>query len=133
MVRLVTNGGAGVSAEVILHVRGDGCTLDDGTPISGSAVERIADTAALRVMIHDAESNPINVSGKHRHFTNRQKRVIKERDRGCVDCGGAEFLQYDHVPDYDITKRTLVEEGQCRCGRCHRNRHRKSGTQRPGE
>ena len=59
------------------HVRADGCTLDDGTPISGSIVEQIADTSALRVAIHDAESHPVNVSGKHRHHTKRQKLVVK--------------------------------------------------------
>ncbi|MFN8035367.1 MAG: hypothetical protein U0V73_05490 [Acidimicrobiia bacterium] len=34
--------GGGVATEVVLHVRGDGCTLDDGTPIAGSVVERVA-------------------------------------------------------------------------------------------
>lgn len=126
LVRLVTGGGANVSTEVILHVRADGCSLDDGTPISGSVVERIAEGAVLRAMIHDAESHPINVSGRHRHFTARQKRVIHERDRACVDCGSREFLEYDHVPDFEITKRTLVDEGRCRCGRCHRARHREA-------
>lgn len=94
LVHLLGNGGAGVRAEVILHVRADGCTLDDGTPIAESVVERIAETAVLRAMIHDAESHPVNVSGRHRRHTDRQKRVVKERDRRCVDCGGEDFLEY---------------------------------------
>jgi hypothetical protein len=124
LVRLVSSGGSSVATEVILHVRADGCTLDDGTPIGGSIVEHIASEASLRVMIHDAESHPINVSGKHRHHTKRQKLVVKERDQVCIDCGGADFLQYDHVPDFDITKHTLVEETELRCTRCHSERHR---------
>lgn len=123
LVDLLSGGGAGVAAEVILHVRGDGCTLDDGTPIAGSVVERIAGGAALRAMIHDAEGRPINVSGRHRRHTDRQKRVVKERDRQCVDCGGHDFLEYDHVPAFETSGRTLVDESELRCARCHRLRH----------
>jgi hypothetical protein len=126
LVDLIASGGGGVCAEVILHVRADGCTLDDGTPIAGSVVERIADSAVLRAMIHDAEAHPINVSGRHRHHTDRQKRVVKERDRRCVDCGSEDFLQYDHNPAFEISRRTLVEETELRCSRCHDRRHRVS-------
>jgi len=129
LIDLLANGGTNIATEVILHVRGDGCTLDDGTPIADTVVERIADTASLRAMIHDAESHPINVSGKHRHHTKRQKLVVKERDRRCVDCGGTDFLEYDHVPDFDISRRTLVEETELRCSRCHARRHRNEGRQ----
>lgn len=125
LVHLLGHGGAGVRAEVILHVRADGCTLDDGTPIAGSVVERIAETAVLRAMIHDAESHPVNVSGRHRRHTDRQKRVVKERDRRCVDCGGEDFLEYDHVPAFEESRRTMVEETELRCGQCHRLRHRR--------
>lgn len=75
--------------EVVLHVRGDGCTLDDGSPIPGSVVERVAPPAFLRALIHNAEGHPINASSRRRHPTARQKRVVKERDRHCVDCGAA--------------------------------------------
>lgn len=127
LVRLIGGGGSEVTTEVILHVRADGCTLHDGTPIGGSIVERIASEASLRVMIHDAESRPINVSGTHRHHTKRQKLVVKERDDVCVDCGGTDFLEYDHVPDFAVTKHTLVEETDLRCSRCHRARHSTAG------
>jgi hypothetical protein len=123
MVALLAGGGGLVDTEVVLHVRGDGCTLDDGTPIASSVVERIAPTAFLRVLIHDAERRPINASGRHRHPTARQKRVVHERDRGCVDCRSNELLHQDHVPDFTITKHTLVDELQDRCWTCHRSRH----------
>ncbi len=128
LVDIVSAGGSNVVTEVVLHVRADGCTLDDGTPIGGSIVERIADTSTLRAMIHDAESHPINVSGRHRHHTKRQKLVVKERDQRCVDCGSTDFLEHDHVPDFNHSKRTLVEETELRCSRCHTARHRRDGT-----
>ena len=125
LIRLIGGGGANVTTEVILHVRADGCTLDDGTPIAGSIIERLAPAASLRAMIHDADSHPINVSGKHCHHTKRQKLVVKERDKVCVDCGSTDFPQYDHVPDFEQSKRTLVEETELRCSRCHAERHRR--------
>lgn len=126
LVELVTTGGARVETEVILHVRADGCSLDDGTPITDSVVERIAPEAFLRALIHDAESKPINASGRHRHPTTRQKRVINERDRACIDCGSTDWHQYDHVPDFNTSKRTLVDEVFLRCSRCHRLRHERA-------
>jgi Domain of unknown function (DUF222) len=125
LVDLVTGGGSVVVTEVVMHVRGDGCALDDGTPIADSVIERIAPDSFLRALIHDAEARPINASGRQRHPTDRQRRVVRERDGACVDCGGTELLQYDHEPDYVQSRRTLVDELKLRCWRCHRDRHRK--------
>ncbi len=97
--------------------------MDDGTPVPASVIKRIADAAAIRAMIHDAESKPINVSGKHRHPTTRQKRVMKERDRVCVDCGRRELLTFDHVPEFETSRRTVVDELELRCAPCHWRRH----------
>ncbi len=127
-VELVKNGGAAIATEVVMHVRADGCSLDDGTPIAESVVERIAPTAFLRALIHDAESHPINASGKQRHPTDRQRRVVKARDGVCVDCGATEFLEYDHEPDYERSRHTVVDELKLRCWTCHRTRHLKQRT-----
>lgn len=110
--------------EVVLHVRADGCTLDDGSPIPGSVVERVAPTGFLRALIHDAEGRPVNASSRRRHPTVRQKRVVTERDQHCVDCGASSLLEYDHVPDYAVSGRTVVEELQLRCAPCHAKRHK---------
>jgi len=125
LVEVVNAGGSPVPTEIVMHVRADGCTLDDGTPIAGSVIERIAPASFLRVLIHDADSRPINASGRQRHPTARQRRVVRERDRVCVDCGSTEFLQFDHDPDYAQSRRTLVDEGRLRCWICHRLRHAK--------
>jgi hypothetical protein len=125
LVALVRGGGAPVATEIVLHVRGDGCSLDDGTPITESAVARIAPEAFLRALIHDAEGRPINASGRQRHPTTRQRRVVQARDRACVDCGASECLQYDHEPDYEVSHHTVVDELRLRCWACHRSRHRR--------
>lgn len=126
LVRL-TDGGADTRTEVIVHVRGDGTTFDDGTPIAGSIVERIAPEAFLRALIHDADGHPINASGRHRHPSARQRRVVKEEHRACVDCGATEFLEYDHEPAFEVSGRTVVEELKPRCRSCHRARHARDG------
>jgi 5-methylcytosine-specific restriction endonuclease McrA len=87
-------------------------------------VERIAPRSFLRALIHDAEGRPINASGRQRHPTARQKRVVRERDRACVDCGSTEFLEYDHDPPYEVTKHTVVAELKPLCWNCHHRRHR---------
>jgi hypothetical protein len=124
LVELARGGGGEVVTEVVVHVRGDGCSFDDGTPIADSVVERIAPQSFLRALIHDAERRPINASGRHRHPTVRQRRVVRERDRVCVDCGVADLLEFDHVPPYEHTRRTVVDELEPRCWSCHHSRHR---------
>ncbi len=119
----LTDGIGALQTEIVLHVRGDGCTTDDGTPIPDTVIERIAPGAFLRVLIHDAERRPINASGRQRHPTARQKRVVKERDRVCIDCGSPHLLEYDHDPAYEHTGHTNVDELKLRCAPCHHTRH----------
>ena len=124
---LLNDGAGDVVTEVLLHVRGDGCTLDDGTAIPDSVVERIAPESFIRLLLHDAERRPINSSSRRRHPSARQRRVVKERDRGCVDCGATMLLEFDHVPDFAITGHSVVEELELRCAPCHHRRHAPSG------
>lgn len=124
LARVLREGGGGLTTEVVVHVRADGATLDDGSPLPMSVVHNIAPEAFIRALIHDAEGRPINASSAQRHPNARQKRVVKERDRVCVDCGATTLLQYDHVPDFEVTRHTVVEELQLRCAPCHQRRHR---------
>ncbi len=118
------DGGPGqMITEIILHVRGDGVALDDGTPITDSVTERIAPNSFLRAMIHDAQANPTDVSNRRRHPTARQKRLVKERDRACRDCGREDLLEYDHVPAFEQTGHTVTTELELRCAPCHHQRH----------
>jgi len=122
LVELAT-GGEAVQTEIVIHVRGDGCQLDDGTPLTATAVERLAPEAFVRALVHDADGRPINASPRRRHPNARQRHVVKERDRVCVDCGGSDLLEYDHVPAHVDSGRTMVEELELRCAPCHRRRH----------
>lgn len=114
-----------VVTEVVIHVRGDGTTFDDGTPITNNAVCQRLDDAFIRLMIHDCDQRPIDASNRRRHPTTRQKRVVLEaHNHECVDCQGTDLLELDHNPPYHQTRRTITTELEPRCSPCHRARHR---------
>jgi hypothetical protein len=114
-----------LTTEVVVHVRGDGTTFDDGTPTTNHAVLRQLDQAFIRLLIHDAERRPVNASSRRRHPTTRQKRVAMEGHRHeCVDCQTTDLLELDHNPPYRESLRTVSHELEPRCGPCHRARHR---------
>ncbi|HUP75871.1 MAG TPA: hypothetical protein VM282_22755 [Acidimicrobiales bacterium] len=127
LIGLILGGGTKVVTEVVIHIRGDGCAFDDGTPVANSLAARIASEAFLRVLIHDANGRPINASRRQRRPTTRQKRVVRERDRACVDCGSTDLIQYDHNPAWDETHHTVVDELEARCAPCHHKRHAAEG------
>ena len=64
-------------------------------------------------MIHDAESHHINVSGKHRYPTDRQRLVVKERDRTC-SCGAIVLLDCHHYKASDIHFEPFEDEFKMR-------------------
>jgi hypothetical protein len=126
LIAAITNP-ARLNYEVVVHVRGDGCTLDDGTPINNHTVAGLLDHAFIRALIHDAEQRPVNASTRRRHPTTRQRRVVHEAHHGrCIDCGSTTLLQYDHQPDYHTTRRTTTDELECRCPPCHHQHHRRN-------
>lgn len=133
LVALLTDEGSpapnGIT-ELLIHLRGDGASLSDGTPVAGHLVERLAPAAFFRALVHDAEGRPINASARQRHPTARQRRVVAERDGyQCVEegCTATEFLDFDHDPPYEITGHTVVDELHLRCSKHHRDRHRGDG------
>ena len=114
-----------LTTEVVIHVRGDGSTFDDGTPITNNAVCQRLGGSFIRTMTHNNEGRPIDASNRRRHPTTRQKRVVLERhNHECVDCQGTELLELDHNPPFEQTRHTVTTELEPRCAPCHRARHR---------
>jgi len=121
---LVTEGAGTIDTEIVLHVRGDGNTLDDGTPIPDSVVAELIPESFISALVHDSQGDPIDATNRRRHPNRRQKRLVKERDQHCVDCGRADLLEYDHVPAFETTGRTITTELELRCAPCHHVKHR---------
>lgn len=114
-----------LTTEVVVHVRGDGTTFDDGTPTTDHAILRQLDHAFIRLLIHDAERRPVNASSRRRHPTTRQRRVVMEAHRHeCVDCQSTDLLELDHNPPWRQTLHTVTDELEPRCAPCHRARSR---------
>ena len=120
---LLTKGAGGTNTEVVVHVSGDGNTLDDGTPLTDHAVASLIPTAFISALVHNSKNNPIDATNRRRHPTRRQRRLVKARDQHCLDCGRVDLLEYDHVPPYDQTGHTITAELELRCAPCHRERH----------
>ncbi len=111
--------------EVVIHVRADGASFDDGTPLTESAVCQRLGASFIRSMIHDSERRPIDATNRRRHPTTRQKRVAMEtHGHECVDCQRTDLLELDHNPPYEQTLHTISTELEPRCAPCHRARHR---------
>jgi hypothetical protein len=131
---LMTDGtGAKVDTQVVLHVRGDGCTLDDGTPVAAHAVARLVPSSMIRALIHDVDGRPIDATNTRRHPNARQRAVIDERHPRCVDCGSTDLLEYDHDPPFATTGHTVTGESTRRCAPCHRAYHEAEQRRSDGE
>lgn len=126
LAEVVTNGGGRVDTEVVIHVRPDGNTMADGTPVTDNAVAALLPKSFVSLLLHDAERYPIDASPRRRVPTRRQKRVIDERSSECEtpSCGSTQFLQYDHRVPYALGGLTVIDNLQRLCGPHNRAKER---------
>lgn len=125
---VVTQGGGKVDAEVVIHVREDGNTLTDGTPVSDHAVVGLLPDAFVSLLFHDAQRMPIDASTRRRTPTRRQRRVLDERSDECAHpgCHARAYLQYDHIQRYADHGPTVIDNLQRLCGPHNREREEHS-------
>ena len=123
------NGGASnsasrVDAEVVIHVRADGNTLTDGTPLSDHAVTRLLPNAFISLLYLDNQRYPIDASPRRRSPTRRQRRVFDERSPECEwpGCHTQAFLHYDHITRYTDGGTTTLDNLRRLCGPHNRAR-----------
>jgi len=135
LVAAITSGGS-VSAEVVVHVRGDANTLSDGTPLSDHAVASLLPDAFVSLLVHDMKGRPIDASPRRRSPTRRQRRVLDEAQPTCTHpgCDARTFLQYDHIHPYHHGGPTTIANLQRLCGPHNRARELPpvTGTRRAG-
>ncbi len=108
----------GTGTEIVVHVREDGNTLTDGTPISDHAVTEMLPESFVSLLLHDAQRYPIDASPRRRFPTRRQRRVVEERQDECQEsgCHAHEFLECDHVEAYGPDGPTVLANLQRLCG-----------------
>lgn len=124
LVAVMTGGGGSVTAEVVVHVRANGNTLTDGTPLSDHAVTQLLPDAFVSLLIHDTQRQPIDASPRRRFPTRRQRRVLDQLDHECrhPGCHATTFLQYDHIQPYAQDGPTTLTNLQRLCGPHNRAR-----------
>jgi len=112
----------GADTEIVVHVREDGNTLTDGTPLSDHAVTEMLPRSFVSLLMHDAERYPIDASPRRRFPTRRQRRVVEERQDECQEsgCHAGDLLQIDHIRPYHPDGTTTLDNLQRLCG--HHNR-----------
>jgi hypothetical protein len=125
-------GGGPVTAELVVHVRADGNTLADGTPLSDHAVAQLLPEAFVSLLIHDGQRQPIDASPRRRFPTRRQRRVLDQLQGQCQHpgCHATAFLQYDHIKPYTQDGPTVIANLQRLCGPHNRARHEPAGAPR---
>jgi hypothetical protein len=118
LVALVTDGGARVRAEVVVHVDETGNHLPDGTPLSDHAVAGLLGGSFISLLLHDSERWPIDASPRRRWPTRRQRRVVDARQGACAKdgCSAQTLLQYDHIHPYGAGGPTTIDNLQRLCG-----------------
>jgi hypothetical protein len=129
LVRAPRHGGGAIDTEVVLHLRGDLTTLQDGTPVSDHAVAGLLDEAFVSLLLHDMDGHPIDASPRRRSPTRRQRRVLDERQPTCArdGCTARQFLQYDHVERHSDGGPTVLDNLQRLCGPHNRQREQQRG------
>jgi hypothetical protein len=116
--------GTKVQREIIIHVRADGCSMHDGTPVSSHAVASLIGDSFISALVHDIDDKPIDATYRRRFPTRRQRRVVDERHGArCVTCGSSQLIEYDHDPPFGESRRTVVDELRPQCAMCHRDHH----------
>ncbi len=117
----------GTDTEIVVHVREDGNTLTDGTPVSDHAVTKMLPTSLISLLMHDAERYPIDASPRRRFPTRRQRRVVEERQDECQrsGCHAGDFLQIDHIEPFHPDGTTTLDNLQLLCGKHNRAKNPK--------
>jgi hypothetical protein len=93
--------------------------LDWGMPISGKALRRIADDAAITPILVSAAGDPLHVGRRYRTATRKMRKALAERDRRCVWPGcdrPPEWTQGDHIEPWVQGGGTDIENMRSLCG-----------------
>ncbi|HET8930639.1 MAG TPA: DUF222 domain-containing protein [Acidimicrobiales bacterium] len=108
----------GTDTEIVIHVRDDGNTFTDGTPLADHAVTKMLPSSFISLLLHNAERYPIDASPRRRFPTRRQRRVVEERQDECQEhgCHAHDFLQVDHMQSYNSGGSTTLDNLQRLCG-----------------
>ena len=94
--------------EVVLHVdeafltgrtKSGRCHLDEGPTISIADAHRLACDARIVAMVHGADGSVVDLGRSQRIVSDKQRRLLTERDHGCrfPGCANTRYVDAHHV------------------------------------
>lgn len=124
----------GEHTEVVLHVdeaflagRADTgrCRLSHGPDLFAADAQRLACDARIRAMLKGADGTTVDLGRSQRLVSNRQRRLLRERDHGCrfPGCGNSRYVDAHHVVAWPDGGRTDMANLILLCNRHHRLLH----------
>ena len=125
----------GEHTEVVVHVdatllSGDAtvgrCSLNNLGGLDLAGARRLACDAKLRAMVHGADGTAVDLGRMQRLVSDKQRRLLMERDRGCTfpGCPNHRYVDAHHVEFWEMGGRTDMANLALLCSRHHRLLHR---------
>jgi len=113
--------------QVVLHIETDSAVaeIENGPAISEEATRRIGCDAALRVMTHDTQGNPLDIGRRSRTISSAMRRALYKRDHGCrfPGCTHTRQTEGHHVVHWADGGETKLGNLVTLCGHHHRLIH----------
>lgn len=125
----------GEHTEVVLHIdaallagaANEGrCQLTNLDGIDVPGAKRLACDARLRAMVHGADGSAVDLGRTQRLVSDKQRRLITERDHGCTfpGCRNRRYVDAHHVHHWADGGPTNLANLASLCNRHHRLCHR---------
>ena len=133
LCEIVTNGGEGVTAEVVVHAdvklltgeQHDGSGyVENGSPLATETVRRLGCDGRLRLIV-ERDGEQVGVGRATRAVGSSLRRALRARDRGCVfpGCTNRRWVDAHHVRHWAHGGRTDLVNLVELCRRHHRLVH----------
>lgn len=125
----------GHRTEVVLHIdeafltgrAGSGrCHLDEGPAIDLTDAHRLACDARIRAMIHGADGSVVDLGRSQRLVSDKQRRLLTERDHGCrfPGCTNTRYVDAHHVVHWEHGGPSDMSNLVLLCNRHHHGLHK---------
>jgi len=85
--------------QVVVHVEGESCSLEDGPHVSAVTSRRIACDSSIVAISEDENGEPLSIGRRSRSIPPPMRRALRVRDKGCrfPGCTNTRFVDGHHI------------------------------------
>jgi len=85
--------------QVVVHVEGESCSLEDGPGVTAETSRRIACDCAVVGIKEDKYGEPLSIGRRSRSIPPPMRRALRARDKGCrfPGCTNTRFVDGHHI------------------------------------